>query len=250
MDIQNFLSQLGLSEKESQVYLSSLKYGSQTASTLALKTKLPRSTVNFVFADLLHKGFASKESKSNSTYYTATPPEDIRYNLDQKKASLRKLESDFNEILPYLEGLQTSGTPMPKVRYYEGLEGLYRTIDDCCDQDETVHFISSHNNMHPKIRDYIEKIYIPRSQKHKNKNVMIINEGQSADTYLQKAAGVYKEVHKVDPQKNLFKLTTAIHGNNTLFISYAPEDLSGLIIENELIADHMRTIFDIVKKGL
>jgi sugar-specific transcriptional regulator TrmB len=243
IDLKLFLSDLGLSEKESSLYVASLKYGPQTASTLALKTKLPRSTVNFVFGELIQKGFASKQTKSNSTYYTAIQPETIQYILEERKASTKKLESDFSHILPFLKGMQGTSSPIPKVKYFEGLEGLYRTIDDSCANDETVLFISSHNNMHPEIRDYIEKTYLKKSRDHTNKNQMIVNSGPEATKYLKKAKGVYSDVAQVDPKDKPFKLTTAIYGNKTLFLSYDPEDLSATIVENQLLAEHMRTVF-------
>ncbi|PIQ77604.1 hypothetical protein COV82_03600 [Candidatus Peregrinibacteria bacterium CG11_big_fil_rev_8_21_14_0_20_46_8] len=241
-----FLTDLGLSEKEITVYLCSLEHGSQTASTIALKTDLARSTVNFIFGELIHKGFASKQNKENTTYYTAITPELIAFTIEQKKAAAKKLETDFKHVLPLLTSIQNTSSPLPKVMYFEGLEGLYRTIDECCKEDKSVYFISSHNNMHPKVREYIEQIYIPASKKHTHKNKMILNKGLQSANYIKKAESVYDEIIMVDPQENPFALTTAIVGNKTLLISYAPEDLSGIIIENNLIANHMRTIFKVL----
>lgn len=250
LNIKKFLSEFGLTEKEVQLYLGSLKYGPQTASTLATKTGLPRSTVNFLFTQLIQKGFASKQVEENTTYYTAIPPETLHYILEEKKATAKKLQNDFQHVLPLLKGMQNSGSPIPKVRYFQGLEGLYRTIDDCIEQDQTVLFISSHNNMHPKIRNYIESVYIKKSKTHHHKNKMILNAGKEAEEYLKKAKDVYEEIIFVDPKKNPFKLTTAIYGNKVAFISYASDDMSGIIIENHLLADHMKTIFGILEKSL
>jgi sugar-specific transcriptional regulator TrmB len=249
-NIQTFLERLGLTEKETQIYLAGLKYGAQTSSILAQRTGLARSTVNFVFSELIKKGFASKTQKGSSTTYTVVEPESLEYVINEKQAEVKKLNSDFQDLLPFLAGMQNAASSIPKVRYFEGLEGLRRTVDNCCESDETVYFISSHNNMHPEIRSYIEDIYIPRSQKHKNKNRMIINEGPQTDSYLKKAKNVYEEVLRVPANKLPFKLTTAIHGNTTLFISYDPEDMSGMIIENPLLAEHMRSIYTAIASSL
>lgn len=249
-DIEQFLTQFGLTEKEAQVYLAALKYGAQTASTVALKTGLPRSTVNFLFGELLQKGLISKENRHNTTYYIAIGPETLHRKIEEQKNHLQKLESDFKNYLPFLKHIGGGGVPLSKVTSYEGLEGLYHLVDDTCENDESVYFISGHNNMHPKMREYIEKVYIPKSKKHTHKNKMIINKGASAEQYVKKAKGVYDEVIFVDPAKNPFRLTTAIHGDHTLFASYDPEDMSGVIIKNPLIADHMRMIFNVVKGAL
>ncbi len=248
-DISQFLAKIGLTDKETTLYLASLKHGPQTASILEKKTGLARSTVNFVFAELIRKGFASKTQKKNSTYYSVIKPKSIGYIIDEKKAEIKKLGSDFASILPLLASMQSNLSSVPKVRYFEGVEGLCRTVDNCCEKDETVYFISSHNNMHPKVRQHIENVYIPKSKKHDNKNKMILNDGPETEEYIEKAEGVYDEVIKVKPEEIPFKLTTAVHGNTTLLISYAPEDMSGIIIENQLIADHMKSIYKALAKS-
>lgn len=247
-DVKKFLEELGLSEKEIELYIVSLRQGMQTASTLAKKTGIARSSVNFLFEQLIQKGLATKETRDSTTYFSVLSPESIEYVLLQKNAVLKKQMGDFKELLPLLKGLEGKQSLSPKVTYYEGLESLFRTIDDVCNRDESVYFISSHNNMHPEIRDYVEKIYIPKSKKHANKNKMILSDGPSARTYLKKAEGIYDEVLLIDPATNPFKITLAVHGDKVDFISYDPSDLSGIVIENSLIADHMRVVFDIVKK--
>lgn len=247
-DVKNFLEELGLSEKEIELYIEALRYGMQTGSTFAKKTGIARSSVNFLFDQLVQKGLATKEVRNKTTYFSALSPESIEYILLQKNAVLKKQMSDFKDMLPLLKGLKGKQSLTPKVTYYEGLDSLFRTIDDVYSRDESVYFISSHNNMHPQIREYIEKIYIPKSKKHVHKNQMILSDGEAARSYIKKAEGVYDEVIFIDPKLNPFKITLAIHGNKVDLISYDPSDLSGIVIENPLVADHMRTIFGIVKE--
>lgn len=248
-DLQSFLHTFGLSEKEAELYLHSLRYGAQTASTVSRKMGMARSTVNFIFGQLIQKGFANKEVRDKTTYFKATDPASLEYILLERSVQSKKQLNEFKDLLPAFDKLKSPHSLLPKVSYYEGLESLYRTIEDCCSQDETVLFISSHNNMHPKVRDFVERVYIPKSQKHKHKNKMILSDGKAARNYLAKAEGVYDEVIFVDPKSNPFKLTVAIHGDKVDFISYDPADLSGIVIENPLLAEHMRTIFGIVKRS-
>jgi sugar-specific transcriptional regulator TrmB len=247
--VKTFLVSIGLSDKEAELYLASLKMGPQTVSTLSTKTGIARSTVSFVFGELINRGVASKQIKNHSTYFSVFPPEMLEPILLQRQAEAKKQLNDFKDFLPYLSGLQ-SRQLVPKVQYFQGLESLCRTVDNCCASDETVLFISSHLNMHPKIREYIEDVYIPKSRDHKNKNKVIMSDGPASREYYKKAKGVYDEAIFVPPQKNPFKLTMAIHGDSVDFISYDPSDLSGVVIENRFIADHMRAVFDIVKEHL
>ena len=249
IDIKSFLEGAGLSDKEADLYICSLKCGAQTASVLANKTGIARSTVSFVFGELIKKGFATKETRENGTYFSAVEPELLESILIQRQAEAKKRLNDFHDLLPFLSNLQGSGQLLPKVKYYQGIDSLLRTIDGCCAKDEAVWFISSHSNMHPKIREYIESVYIPKSRGHVHKNKMIISDLPVSRGYVARAKGVYDEVIFVNPAQNPFKLTVAIHGSSVDFISYDPSDLSGVVIKNQLIADHMRVIFEMMKRG-
>lgn len=245
-DIKAFLMSLGLGDKESELYLCSLRMGPQAVSTLSTKTGIARSTVGFVFEGLIGKGVATKQVRGKATYFSVLPPEMLESVLLQRQAEVKKQLNDFKDFLPMLARLENRQLA-PKVSYYQGLESLCRTIDDCCAKDETVLFVSSHGNMHPQIREYIEQVYVPKSRAHVHKNKMILSDSKVAHDYVKKAEGVYDDVVFVDPAKNPFKLTVAIHGDSVDFISYDPSDLSGVVIENPLIAEHMRVIFNILR---
>lgn len=249
-DLNQFLSSLNLTEKEITLYLASLRYGPQTASTLSKKTGIARSTVNFVIGELIKKGFASKNNHEKTTYFSAIQPESLEYILLEKAAETKKQLNEYHELLPLFNSLQNKQSSIPKVRYFEGVKGLCRLIGDCCEEDQTVLFISEHNTMHPKIKDYVNNVYLPAASKHKNKNKMIINKGPEAKEYAEKASQAYDEIIFNDPKKYSFTLTTAVYGDKVALCSYNPADLSGIIIENKLIADQMRTMFEITKKQL
>ena len=242
----NILKELGLSDKEVLVFTASVKHGPQAASTIAKKTGLARSTVGFIFEELIAKGFASKQTKSNSTFYSVIDPQHLEHFVLEKIANAKKLYSDFKETLPFLLSLQNKFSSIPKVRYFEGVEGLCRMLDDFCEKDQTVLYISGHNMMHPKIREYTYETYMPISNKHANKNKIILNDGNLSRQYSKIAKDAYDEFIFVDEKVCQFTLTTAIYGNKVAFWSYDPADMSGVIIENSLIAENMRNIFNIL----
>jgi len=248
LHLQQFLIKLGLTEKETALYLASLQSGEQTATLLARKTGIHRSTVNFVFDELIKKGFATKEMRGNATWYAALPPASIEYVLLQKVSAAKKEMADFLEILPAFGSLQNKMSLVPRVRYFEGINGLCRMLDDFCAVDQTVLYISGHNMMHPKIREYTYKVYIPISSRHANKNKIILNDGARAREYAKIASDAYDEFIFVDPKACAFTLTTAVYGNKTAFWSYDPADMTGVIIENQLISDNMRAVFFALKE--
>lgn len=248
--ISSFLTALGLSDKEINLYLAALKYGPQSASTLARKTGIPRSTVNFVANELIQKGLFSKVCKEKDHRFEALDPEFIENLLLEKQARIKKEITDFKEILPALSSFKNKNSTLPRMRYFEGYEGLCRMLDEFCSKDETVLYISGHNMMHPRIRKYVYDVYMPICNQHRNKNKIILNEGVKAHEYKEMAKKAYDEFIFVDSKKYPFTLTTAIYGNKVAFWSYDPQDMSGVILENQLIANNMRTVFKILEEKL
>ncbi len=247
-EIECFLKSIGLTEKEIKLYVTCLKYGPQTTSTLAKKTGLPKSTINSVFKDFIKKGFASKDKRENTTYFNVIRPESIEYILLEKSAKAKKELKEYKEILPLMASLTQNGIRNSEVTFFEGVQGLCRLVDDCTSKDQSVLFISEHNQIPNELKDYIQEIYLPASKKHSNKNKMIVHDGKQAREYAKEAKDVYDEVIFVDPKELDLTLSLAIYGNKTAFFSYQPEDLSGVIIENPLINKQMKSLFEIVKK--
>ncbi len=245
--LKEFLESIGLKGKEADVYIAALKYGSQTASVLAKKTNLPRSTVNFVLKTLIQKGFAAKDIRNKSTYFNALQPEYIENILLGKLASAKKSMSDLKDMMPLLNGIRNDFTAPVKVQYFDGVEGLCRMLDDFAARDQEVLYISSHNNMHPTIREYVYSVYLPICDKQENKNKIILHEGELSREYEKKAKNSYNEFIFVNSDAYELTLTTAIYGDKTAFWSYDPSDMSGIIIQNKLIAANMRTVFSVFK---
>lgn len=246
--IDEFLNNLGLSDKEISVYLCSLRVGTQPASVISKKLSLPRSTVKFVFEQLLERGFVTKVLKDKVVYYTAVNPENLEYFLLDKVAHFKRLIADFKHVAPLMDSLKRANTLSPLVQYYEGYEGLCRMLDDFAAIDQTVLYISGHNMMHPDIRKYVYDVYLPICDKHKHKNKIILNDGAKAREYQKKAKNSYDEFVFVKSKDFPLTLTTAIYGDKVAFWSYDPDDMTGVIIQNRLIAEHMRTIFGVMKK--
>ncbi len=94
VDDSEFINKLigfGLSEKEAQVYLLLLKYGSKTPSLLAKSLKTYREDVHRMLASLIDKGMV-KPSLETPTVYAAV---ELEVALD---AALKRHESEHREM--------------------------------------------------------------------------------------------------------------------------------------------------------
>ncbi len=117
------LQEFGLNEREAKIYLQVLKDQGETASTIAKRTKINRTTTYLELNNLIEKGLVSYIIKDKKRYFQAVEPEKLIEILEEKKQRI-------SEIMPQLRGLHKTIIPF-KIEILEGKEGvknLYKRI--------------------------------------------------------------------------------------------------------------------------
>lgn len=117
------LKSIGLNEKESQVYLALLELEDALVSEIADKTRINRSLLYSVLAELAGKGIVTYILKNNTRYYRAAEPEKLL-------ALLKEKEHNFRTLLPELLLLHQPKTKKPTVEVLEGKEGIKTILND------------------------------------------------------------------------------------------------------------------------
>jgi sugar-specific transcriptional regulator TrmB len=246
-DLFGFFSALGLTRRQSRLYMAGLTYGQQPASELAKRISAPRTSVYQDLNRLVIKGVFTKKKHRSLTYFNPISIENLGYLIQGKIAEAKKLANTYNDVSELLSNYSKSQSITSDVEFYDGLEGLARLLDECSKTDQTVLYMSGHNCMDLEFRKYLFESYLPLSSKHNNKNKIILNEGRLARDYQRAASKVYDEFIFVDPDTFEFETTIAVYGNKVAFCSYDPNDLSGVVITNERISNDMRKHFYILK---
>ncbi len=114
------LETLGLSEKESKIYLSLLQLGPATPYKMAKRSGLKRPTAYVIADELVEKGYAVKAPGDKHTYI-ARPPEVIYEERETKMLEAKK-------TLPELQALKGGVADKPTVLYFEGKDGLRQAL--------------------------------------------------------------------------------------------------------------------------
>jgi len=112
----NSLGNLGLNEKESQVYLACLTLGSSPVSKIARKARVNRITTYDILEKLKQKGLTNFYTKNKVKYFSATDIDIVFDDFEKKVFSLKGNLTKFKNLRPELN--------LPKMRLFEGVEGL------------------------------------------------------------------------------------------------------------------------------
>ncbi len=116
------LEELGLSKNEAIVYLTLLDLGSSTATKIADKSKLHRTTVYDALDRLTKKGLVSYIEKEETKYFEACDPENLMAIIKQKQDLL-------TEIIPQLKLSRKLAESKAKAHIYEGMEGVKASME-------------------------------------------------------------------------------------------------------------------------
>ena len=80
-----YLIEIGLSEKEAEVYLSLLEGDSYSILVLSKKTKINRTTIYSVIKSLSEKGLVSETTINTKTNYHAESPDRLESFVNRPK---------------------------------------------------------------------------------------------------------------------------------------------------------------------
>ncbi len=130
MDENIVLERLGLSPNEAKVYLSLLKSGPTSIRQVANSAKINRGTTYEALKSLTAGGLVSFKVIGSRSKYSAESPEKIELMIDEKRKELSMLKSEASKLMPGLLAFAKASADQPKVRFYEGDEGVTNILQD------------------------------------------------------------------------------------------------------------------------
>ena len=130
------LKSIGLSEKESKAYLALVKNGTSQISLVAKKSDLNRGTTYVILHQLLSKGLVTKSIKNNIQFFSALEPKNLRSFLEKQKNEINNQISSVENIINSLNSLSSSIGKIPKVRFFEGIQGCQIAMEETLNSEQ------------------------------------------------------------------------------------------------------------------
>ena len=233
MALYEVLSKIGMSEKEAQLYLACLELGSSTVLRISRKTGISRGSCYDLLESMLERGLVSQLHSEKHIMFTAVDPE----------ALLKKTEENmrhFELALPELKGLFHQRS-RPRVRYFEGIEGIKRVYRDTLTATTEILNYANSKEIRSLWPNYDLEYVAERSKKE------IFLRGIAPDDefgqVVQKEDTFYfRETRLLSARDFHFTNEINIYDNKVAITSFH-NDLIGILIESDEIADTQRDIF-------
>lgn len=243
MDIEKILQNFNFSEKEAAVYLALLELETATATQIADQSQINRSTVYVIIEALQKRGLISINKEEDSiTKYVASPPERLLQLAEEETKRYQNLVGQIHTVLPELKSRYRGDKPRPKVRLYEGKEGLISAYEDTLTASETIRAYASIENMHKALPGYFPDYYKRRA----NKGIAIRSVFPNTEEARQRSTHNNEERREsvlVPAVEYSFSPEINIYDNKIVFMSLVEK--FSLIIESKELADALKKVFEL-----
>ena len=241
MEVNQILSNLGLSKDESAIYLAALELGQSLPKHLADKAKIKRPMLYKLLPGLLEKGLLSETVIGKRRYLVAEDPECY---YEKKQADLAQLES----TLPELKALLSTASSKPKITFYEGMEGMKKLYMENLRERLPILEMVSLEKISPEIEFHSSRYYIPERINRKIPiKILVSGRTKSKKINLKTDPYALREVRIIDYTAFPIPLDCYIYGDNVSFAVYRTDsEPMGIIIRSKEIATTLRSVFNFI----
>jgi sugar-specific transcriptional regulator TrmB len=241
--VTEVLIEFGLSDVEAAVYQAALALGSRPASVIAQRAGLKRGHGYNVLQSLMEKGIVQEFVKNGVKHFTCSPPSSLLTVLEVREQELKKQKEMLEAVLPELENLRNPLAAQPKVRFFQGFEGIKEIFEDMLRiPDSQIYALvdlqftwtASSNEGFEYVKAFIKR----REQKNICWNGILVFSPES-DRHLRMRPSRLRKIKRVENLECPAEIS--VYGGKVAFTS-TNQEMVGVVIENEAIADTLRNM--------
>src|SRR3989344_680504 len=234
------LKSIGLSDKEAKVYLAVLELGQGTVQEIAKKAFISRPTTHLILEQLGKLGLISSHEYKNKRVLSAEFPERLLRLMERNEQELKIQRAEIIKILPRLKSLYDQAREHPRVRFFDGKEGLKAMQEDFLrTKTDSILEIYPSDDYRELFHEKEREEYAKQRSKKRVRGQMFYT--SSGGQFKKLVKGV--EAKQIAKNKNVSS-DIIIYGNKVAFAVFRGKPM-GIIIESKEIADTLRVLFSI-----
>lgn len=237
MKPQEILFSIGFDKKEAQVYLSALELGGATITDIAQKAGLPRTTSYGIIKILSQKGLISFNVRKKRKYFFAEDPKRLL-------SIAREREKILEEAMPGLQSIYNVSEAKPKIKFYEGKDGIKSILEDILKSKKDLLAITSIEDMLNVFNNSFPRFIEERV--NRKINVKLLTSCSSLALDLAKKDKMEFRQTKFVPKEFSFHTATFIYGDKVAIISVNKKPVIGIVIEDANIVYTQKMLFEII----
>lgn len=240
------LLKLGLSNEEARIYLACLEVGGGPVSVIARKAAVHRVSCYHTLENLLNKRLLSQYNKNGVKCFAPEPPEQL-VKLAEEQVTMARV------LLPELRTLSGTSAFKPKIRFYEGRDGVEKVFSESLSAKKEILGYTNLKSVTEFFPNFFER-YTHEKFKRKIKTRYLSPNTVDSVAVMQKFLPAkydrnLLEILLVNKDQFPFENEVLIFGNSVGIVSLNNDELLALIVESPTFARTMKAVFDLAWLG-
>jgi sugar-specific transcriptional regulator TrmB len=236
-DLAETLTVAGMNWNNALVYLSCLQLGPSPVWDIAKLSGIKRSTCYLILDELKTEGIAAVSYDGIRKIFTVISPRQLIDNLKNKYQSLEN-------ILPQLETIGSNVPNKPKIRIYEGVEGIRQAYQLSLELPENSEFLIYGNpdvlNSYPQMI----KRYLQMRVARKIRVMAIIPDSASSKEVLERDQKELRLTRLLPREKFNQQTETHVLPDKLVYIAHSENQPFATVIESATLASEERSRFE------
>ena len=165
--INSLLKQFGCNQRESEIYIHSLKIGASTVQEIAQRLKYNRITAHSAIEQFIKKGLLCETRKGKRRLIMADNPDALHHLLQKKENELKLVKINLDYVEQLLSSFQSPDSSRPIVKFYEGTDGFKKMLEETLDAKSEV-LVFTYVDLFSELvgPDYLENYFKRRAAKN------------------------------------------------------------------------------------
>jgi HTH-type transcriptional regulator, sugar sensing transcriptional regulator len=238
MEIKQVLAQFDLVGRKADVYLAVLELGSGTVIEIAKKSEVKRTTVYDILLDLEKNGLIYQTTKESKRLFVAEDPEKLKKKLEEKERML-------DEMLPQLRSFYNIKGIKPKIRFYEGKEGLRQVYADTLNYNGEILAFASDDVVKVLGMDWANDYLAKRVKKEICVRIILPKTDMIEKDFNPLDQKHLRTSKLVSAKKYPFSIEINIYGHQKVALMSSREEM-GIIIEGAELFNTLKLVFELL----
>lgn len=231
------LLEVGMTEKEAEVYLALIKLGSTTAGNIIEHTGLHRAVVYDLLNRLIEKGLVGHVIKGRKKYFETTNPQRLLDIVKEKESKVKSILPSLLELSQFKEHLD--------VKIYKGKEGVKAVFEDILrSRPKEWLSLGSSGETYELLPAFLEEFHEERVEKKILGRGLILSTNQAIERAKTLSKLDFTEIRQL-PKNIVTPTVMHIYNNHVALYSVTKDKIAFIIlIENEQIANSFKEYFE------
>jgi len=245
-NLHNSLKEIGLTESEANLYITSLALGPAAIASLAENLSIPRPNVYKGISGLERHGLAKfSERKRYTRTFVVEPPTVVLEKLRQKREVMGDLDQTLVGAMPDLLAQYHQGETPTKIKIFEGREQYIRAFFSVLEETDESLFFGSAADAISLLSWEKEREWLAEKVKRGIRSKALFLPSKEAETLKMEDKEHLRET-RILKDATSFVSSFQIFGNKAFI--WQPKAALVLLIEDQFIVQMLRSIFIVLWK--